>query len=78
MKSEIVADQDYGIAEVLKTLGIQPVNRGASTGTVWLDTKGEDIESYSPADGAFEPRQGESQSAQGSRVQLGTDGPRWG
>ncbi len=53
MKSEIVADQDYGIAEVLKTLGIQPVNRGASTGTVWLDTKGEDIESYSPADGAL-------------------------
>ena len=49
MKSEIVADQDYGIAEVLKTLGIQPVNRGASTGTVWLDTKGEDIESYSPS-----------------------------
>ena len=53
MKSEIVADQDYGIAEVLKTLGIQPVNRGASTGTVWLDTKGEDIESYSPAEGAL-------------------------
>ena len=53
MKSETLAAQDYGIAEVLQTLGIQNVNRGASTGTVWLDTKGEDIDSYSPADGAL-------------------------
>lgn len=51
MSSQTLAAQDHGIAEVLKTLGIQNVNRGASTGAVWLDTKGEDIESYSPADG---------------------------
>ena len=30
MKSETLAAQDYGIAEVLQTLGIQNVNRGAS------------------------------------------------
>ena len=53
MKSETVAIKDYGIAEVLKTLGIQDVNRGACTGTVWLDTQGEEIESYSSSDGAL-------------------------
>ncbi|TAH40600.1 MAG: aldehyde dehydrogenase family protein [Bacteroidetes bacterium] len=53
MKSETLEAKDYGIAEVLKTLGIKEVNPGACTGTKWLDTKGEFIESYSPADGAL-------------------------
>ena len=53
MKSETLATKDYGIAEVLKTLGIKDVNHGACTGTVWLDTKGEEIESYSSSDGAL-------------------------
>src|SRR6185369_13841850 len=50
MKSETLAAKDYGIAEVLKTLGIKDVNHGACTGTKWMETKGEAIESYSSAD----------------------------
>jgi len=42
---------NYGIAETLQRLGIKEMNHGACTGTKWLDTKGEVIESYSPADG---------------------------
>ena len=36
---------------MLKVLGIDQVNHGASTGTKWFQTKGEIIESISPADG---------------------------
>ena len=39
------------IKEMLVQLGIKEINNGACTGTKWLDTKGEIIESYSPADG---------------------------
>jgi len=53
MKSETLIANEYGIAEVLKALGIKDINPGASTGTKWIDTKGEMIESYSPADGAL-------------------------
>ncbi|HNS12069.1 MAG TPA: aldehyde dehydrogenase family protein [Bacteroidia bacterium] len=53
MKSETLIANEYGIAEVLKTLGIKEINPGASTGTKWIDTQGEIIESYSPADGAL-------------------------
>lgn len=53
MKSETLTAKDFGIAEVLKTLGIRDINPGACTGTKWLDTKGELIESYSPADGSL-------------------------
>ena len=42
---------NYGIAEALQRLGIKEMNHGACTGTQWFDTKGEVIESYSPADG---------------------------
>lgn len=35
----------------LDTLGILPLNHGASTGTRWIQTFGEEIYSYSPADG---------------------------
>ncbi|MDD2981842.1 MAG: aldehyde dehydrogenase family protein [Crocinitomicaceae bacterium] len=39
------------IQEILDQLGIEKNNLGASTGSVWLDTKGEKIDSYSPVDG---------------------------
>jgi aldehyde dehydrogenase (NAD+) len=43
--------QDYGIAEMLKRLGIEEVNNGVSTGTEWFETKGDITESISPIDG---------------------------
>lgn len=42
---------DHAIAETLKTLGIKNINPGANTGTKWLDTKGDKLDSFSPADG---------------------------
>jgi aldehyde dehydrogenase (NAD+) len=51
MKSETIVEKDYGIAAALNKLGVQKINSGATTGTVWFDTKGEAIDSYSPADG---------------------------
>jgi len=39
------------INDILVSLAIDETNKGASTGTVWLDTKGEPMHSYSPADG---------------------------
>ncbi|NNF01239.1 MAG: aldehyde dehydrogenase family protein [Bacteroidia bacterium] len=50
---ETTTMQDFGIAEALKQLGISDVNRGASTGTFWIETKGDVLESYSPADGSL-------------------------
>ena len=41
---------NYGISEALKTLGLQDINKGTSTGNVWF-SNGEIIESYSPVDG---------------------------
>jgi len=38
-------------AEVLKRLGIEKINSGASTGTQWLNTKGDKSSSFSPVDG---------------------------
>jgi len=38
---------------VLKKLGIEPVNKGASTGSEWLETTGDETASYSPADGSI-------------------------
>jgi len=51
MKTDTLNAQDYGISSMLKSLGLDAENSGACTGTKWLDTKGELIESYSPADG---------------------------
>jgi aldehyde dehydrogenase (NAD+) len=51
MKTDTLNANDYGISEAIKTLGLKEINPGATTGTEWLDTKGEIIESYSPADG---------------------------
>jgi aldehyde dehydrogenase (NAD+) len=39
------------IKEVLDQLGIESVNSGASTGANWFNTRGEQIDSYSPVDG---------------------------
>ncbi len=39
------------INDILKKLGINQVNPGASTGTEWIDTKGDETISYSPIDG---------------------------
>lgn len=41
----------YGIREALKKLGVQETNFGISTGTKWMDSSGDWIESFSPVDG---------------------------
>lgn len=53
MKNETNVLTDHQISEMLKTLGIEKINHGATTGTKWFQTKGEIIESYSPADGSL-------------------------
>ena len=37
--------------DFLKTLGIQSTNKGVSTGTQWVSSTGETIDSFSPVDG---------------------------
>ena len=37
----------------LKELGIEPLNPGASTGSEWMVTKGDETTSYSPIDGSL-------------------------
>jgi len=39
------------IQEILKKLGIEELNQGVSTGSVWYDTEGAVTSSYSPIDG---------------------------
>src|SRR6185295_11365977 len=39
------------VSKTLKALGIQPVNRGVSTGTKWIKSSGTVLKSYSPTDG---------------------------
>src|ERR1051326_3834712 len=51
MKSETMTARDFGVAETLKALGLEDLNNGACTGVEWFATKGESIESLSPADG---------------------------
>lgn len=51
MKNETISATDYKISEMLKALGIEATNPGASTGTGWFKTKGDILESFSPADG---------------------------
>jgi aldehyde dehydrogenase (NAD+) len=46
-----VVQEDLGISEALKSLGIKAENNGASTGSKWFKTRGAKIESYSPVDG---------------------------
>jgi aldehyde dehydrogenase (NAD+) len=42
---------DLKISEILSQLGIEEQNRGASTGSYWLHTRGTQIDSISPVDG---------------------------
>ena len=44
-------NNNNSIQEALKQLGIETVNSGACTGTQWMDTSGEVLTSFSPADG---------------------------
>ena len=37
--------------DFLKTLGIETTNNGVSTGTKWIKSAGETIDSFSPVDG---------------------------
>jgi len=53
MKTEISVANEYGIAEAMRALGLTEISSGACTGTRWFNTKGEFIESYSPADGSL-------------------------
>ncbi len=41
----------YNIRETLDLLGIKETNNGACTGAVWLETRGDVLESFSPSDG---------------------------
>lgn len=43
----------YEIKKTLELLGIEETNKGACSGTIWLHTSGDSIESYSPNDGAL-------------------------
>lgn len=51
MKNDTLTTADFGVAAMLSELGIGQINHGASTGTHWLSTEGEMLESFSPADG---------------------------
>lgn len=46
-----MSNDNFGISEALKALGVNAENSGSSTGTKWLGSEGELIESYSPVDG---------------------------
>ena len=46
----IATDDSFGIKNILSTLGIESISQGASTGTKWLRTDGEQIVSRSPVD----------------------------
>nr|WP_319399538.1 aldehyde dehydrogenase family protein [uncultured Carboxylicivirga sp.] len=41
----------YGLEEALKELSIEKINNGICTGTEWANTSGDEIISFSPADG---------------------------
>jgi aldehyde dehydrogenase (NAD+) len=49
--STVVAESE--VKEILSQLGIDETNSGASTGSNWLNTNGEKIDSFSPVDGSL-------------------------
>jgi len=49
--STVVAESE--VKEILSQLGIDGTNSGASTGSNWLNTNGEKIDSFSPVDGSI-------------------------
>jgi aldehyde dehydrogenase (NAD+) len=51
MTTPAATTTDFGLADVLKQLGITDEHPGASTGTRWLKTSGEVLESFASADG---------------------------
>ncbi|MEI6814968.1 MAG: aldehyde dehydrogenase family protein [Bacteroidota bacterium] len=51
MSKETNTIQASDIKQMLDELGIKEFNNGACTGTDWMETSGEIIHSYSPADG---------------------------
>jgi aldehyde dehydrogenase (NAD+) len=44
-------ENQFNIKEDLKKLGIENVNFGVCTGTIWKETSGKVVESFSPSDG---------------------------
>ncbi|MTI21440.1 aldehyde dehydrogenase family protein [Fulvivirga sp. RKSG066] len=44
-------NDQFGIKEALSELGLKETNSGTSTGSNWLDSKGDILESLSPVDG---------------------------
>ena len=48
--SEVLTDT-FGVKEALDQLGVELENKGASTGSHWFKTRGEEIKSISPVDG---------------------------
>jgi len=48
---EVMIESKYGVAEALHRLGIEKINSGVTTGTVWFDPKGDVTSSVSPIDG---------------------------
>jgi aldehyde dehydrogenase (NAD+) len=49
MKNEVATDI-YGIRAAMSELGLDNISPGACTGTKWLDTRGDLLDSFSPAD----------------------------
>jgi aldehyde dehydrogenase (NAD+) len=45
-------NNQYGMQQVLKDLGIEQVNPGLCSGTRWMETSGAVLTSYSPVDGS--------------------------
>lgn len=52
MDSSVQIADKFGIRKALSDLNIKASNSGASTGSNWLDPKGQVIVSYSPVDGS--------------------------
>ena len=50
---QILFKYNMEIKEILATFGIEKINNGASTGSEWINTQGEQIDSYSPVDGSL-------------------------
>ncbi|CAN5486570.1 aldehyde dehydrogenase family protein [soil metagenome] len=53
MKNDTLTASAFDIGKTLEELGIKEMNNGASTGYNWLETKGDVLQSFSPADGSL-------------------------
>ena len=61
---------NFDISQLLKTLGIDSINKGACTGTEWMDTQGELLSSYSSADGSLIAQIKQAQTADYEKIVL--------